>query len=258
MIVCAGCSQTNYNKWPCWPSFLKYFDSDNQILNVGQPALSNEAIMRNVYMSVLKNKEKITKVYIMWSGTHRYQVVDEVVDPTLDISKLKSHPIWNSYFEWHEWRKQHHNDEKHKYYMKHFINFRQNEVRQLERILFTQMFLEKNNIDYKMMFFRGDVLEHDKTKMSIGYYSLYKNIDWNKFIFYKDFETINEFAENEYPQALIKSIDKHPLPLAHYHWVKDIMYKSKKEIPIDEYNKIKNWTIDDTIVYEHNFSKLND
>jgi len=35
----------------------------------------------------------------------------------------------------------------------------------------------------------------------------------------------------------------HPLPLAHYHWVKDVMYKSDILCPAEEYEKMKEWKI---------------
>ena len=33
----------------------------------------------------------------------------------------------------------------------------------------------------------------------------------------------------------------HPLPYAHYKWVKDIMFKSDIEVPMPMFGELKNW-----------------
>ena len=72
-IITAGCSFTRY-KWSCWPNFVKWFEPEHKIINVGNSASSNETIMRSVYNAVSKYTD-IKKIYIMWSGANRYEVV---------------------------------------------------------------------------------------------------------------------------------------------------------------------------------------
>ena len=78
---------------------------------------------------------------------------------------------------------------------------------------------------------------------------LKKQIDWNKFLFYKDKFGLRDFAHELYPsQFPAKDITKgdrhlHPLPYAHYKWVKEIMFKSKSSI--ENESKYKTWEIED-------------
>ena len=239
MIICAGCSYTQY-KWPCWPAYVRWFEKD-EVKNVGASGSANETIMRSVYNSIQKYRSRISKVYIMWSGTHRYEIVQDQIDPTVKKDETVTYSRWNEDFQWNQFYGGHYYSDRHEYYVKNFQNERQNEIRLLERILFTQMFLKRNNIEYKMMVFRKNILDHDLSKMTIGHRALYDEIDWTHFIFYKEFGGLNEFTETEYTEQFNKPYDLHPLPLAHYHWTRDIMYKSDMLCPEDEYAKLKQW-----------------
>ena len=68
--------------------------------------------------------------------------------------------------------------------------------------------------------------------------------NWNKFIFYKQFGGLNEYAEEKYPEEFFKPEDQHPLPLTHYKWVRDIMYQSNLECPPAEMDKLINFKRD--------------
>ena len=61
-------------------------------------------------------------------------------------------------------------------------------------------------------------------------------IDWTKFLFYKDKQGLWEFGEDNYKEYYIPG-ESHPPPIAHYHWVKDVMFKSEILCPEEEYNK---------------------
>jgi len=239
-IITAGCSFTRY-KWSCWPNFVKWFEPEHQIINVGNSASANETIMRSVYNAVFKYND-IKKIYIMWSGANRYEVV---VDKQPDMSKEDA--TWSRYdpdWKWFQYYGGHVERDKHQYYQRHFLNEQQDEIRLLERILFTQLFLKQKGIDYSMMCYMGNILSHDKKKMSNGHFALYNQIDWNKFIFYKQFGGLNEYAEENYPDEFFKLEDQHPLPLTHYKWVRDVMYRSNLECPPDELGKLINFKRD--------------
>ena len=100
------------------------------------------------------------------------------------------------------------------------------------------MFLNKKNIPYTMMVFRKSVLK--ETFYSESERALFNEIDWTKFIFYKDKGGLWEFGKDNYSEYY-KLGESHPPPIAHYHWVKDIMFKSDVLCPQDEYKKIKNY-----------------
>jgi len=238
-IITAGCSYTRY-KWPCWPSYVGLFEPGHTIRNLGAAGSSNETIMRSVHTAVSTHKD-ISKVYIMWSGSNRYEVVHDNIDSELKKKEEITYSRWNHDYEWNQFYGGHYLDDKHHYYVRHFQNERQNDVRTLEKILFTQMFLEKKNIEYRMMCFRADILIHDKSQMSRGHQALYDEIDWARFVFYKDKKGLYEYTTSEWPEQIDEPDDKHPYPLAHYHWVKDIMFKSDKNLTENEYDKVKNY-----------------
>ena len=238
-IITVGCSFTKY-KWSCWPNFISWFETEYKAVNLGAPGNSNETIMRSVYNAVNK-WSNVEKVYVMWSEPNRYEVVHDTLDPSVKKDESVTYSRWDPDFNWNTFYGGHYYKDKHEYYVRHFQNERQNDVRMLERILFTQMYLEKHNIEYKMMCYRGHIIMHDKDKMSNGQRALYNKIDWSKFIFYKEFGGLDDFTEEVCPEQYNKPEDLHPLPLAHYYWVKDIMYKSDKECPEEVYKQNKKW-----------------
>ena len=71
-------------------------------------------------------------------------------------------------------------------------------------------------------------------------HALYKEIDFTKFIFYKDKQGLWEYAEDHFSEYYVPG-ESHPPPIAHYHWVKDVMFKSDIRCPDEEYNKLKNY-----------------
>jgi len=238
-IVTAGCSFTKY-KWPCWPNYIGWFQGGYDLTNLGSAGSSNETIARSVYNAVNKYPS-IKKVYIMWSGSNRYEIVHDEIDHSLKRDETITYSRWDSDFDWNQFYGGHYYKDKHEYYVRWFQNERQNDVRTLETILFTQMFLDKAKIDYTMMCYRGHIIVHDKNKMSNGQKALYDKIDWTKFIFWQEHGGLDDFAKALYKDQYNLPDDYHPLPLAHYHWVKDVIFKSPILCPKDEYEKIKKW-----------------
>ena len=240
-IITAGCSFTRY-KWPTWSNYVEWFEPGYHVVNVGASGSSNETIMRSVYNAVNKWKN-VEKVYVMWSEPNRYEVLHDKLDPTVKKDESVTYSRWDKDFEWNTFYGGHYYKDKHEYYVRHFQNERQNNIRTLERILFTQMFLENNNIEYKMMCYKSIIVVHNRDQMTNGQRALYDRINWKQFIFHNEFDGLNEFAEQQWPEQFNKPTDEHPLPLAHYHWVKDVMYKSDILCPAEEYEKMKEWKI---------------
>jgi hypothetical protein len=89
-----------------------------------------------------------------------------------------------------------------------------------------------------MMLFKEDVLRNDFYSESER--ALHGQIDWKKFLFYKEKSGLWEFGYENFKEYYIPG-ESHPPPIAHYHWVKDIMFKSNILCPEDEYNKLKNY-----------------
>lgn len=89
-----------------------------------------------------------------------------------------------------------------------------------------------------MMLFKGDVLNDEFHSESEK--ALYNEIDWNKFVFYKDKGGLWEFGQEHFSEYYLRG-ESHPPPIAHYYWVKDIIFKSDIECPEDELEKLKDY-----------------
>ena len=204
--IAHGCSFTRYF-WPCWPTFVEWFTTYN-VVNEGEPGSANMTIARKVLNSAHDDPKHI---YIMWSDTNRYEVWHGN-----GLIKTGGHP----------------EPEHHKYYVKHFLHEGQNLYNTLEKILLVQTYLEKKKISYTMMTWKSDIISDQ--------FAIHKDIDWTKFVFYKDRMGLWEYAEENFSEYYLKG-ELHPPPIAHYHWVKDIMFKSDTLCPEDEYNKLKDY-----------------
>ena len=233
--VAHGCSFTRYG-WPCWPKFVPWFNGGITMVNKGRSGSGNETIARAVVNSAMKHNA-IDHMYIMWSGTDRYEVITK--DKGKDEVKGRvTYYVWDEDFQWSTWYGGHPEKDKHDYYRRHFWDEEHQYYRTLENIHRTQMFLDKKQIPYTMMIFNKDVLRNNFYSESER--ALYNEINWNKFLFYKDRCGLWEFAEENYKQYYIPG-ESHPPPIAHYHWVKDVMFQSDIYCPDDEYDKLKNY-----------------
>jgi len=233
--IAHGCSFTRY-KWPCWPKFVTWFNGGTIMKNEGRSGSGNETISRAVINSAMKYKN-IRHMYIMWSGTDRYEVITKDKSE-YELKENMTYNVWDEDFRWSTWYGGHPEQDKHEYYRRHFWNEEHQYYRTLEHIHRTQMFLDNKKIPYTMMVFNKDVLRDNFYSESEK--ALYNMIDWSKFLFYKGRKGLWEFAEDNYKEYYIPG-DTHPPPIAHYHWVKDIMFQSNVLCPADEYDKLKNY-----------------
>jgi len=206
------------------------------MLNKGRSGSGNETISRAAINSAFTHTQ-IDHMYIMWSATDRYEVITK--DKEKDKEKgWATYYMWDEDMQWSTWYGGHPEKEKHEYYRRYFWDEEHQYYRTLEHILRTQMFLDKKNIPYTMMIFNKHVLR--EAFYSQSEHALYNQIDWTKFLFYKDRKGLWEFGEDNYKEYYIPG-ESHPPPIAHYHWVKDVMFKSDILCPEDEYNKLKNY-----------------
>jgi len=233
--IAHGCSFTRY-AWPCWPKFVSWFNGGVTMLNKGRSGSGNETISRAAINSAMKHTQ-IDHMYIMWSGTDRYEVItkDKGAD---EVKGRVTYYVWDEDLQWSTWYGGHPEKEKDEYYRRHFWDEQHQYYRTLEHILRTQMFLEKKRIPYTMMVFKQDVIRKDFYSESER--ALHGMIDWKKFIFYKKDKGLWEFAEEKFKDYYVPG-ESHPPPIAHYHWVKDVMFMSDIMCPKSEYNKLKDY-----------------
>ena len=232
--VAHGCSFTRY-RWPCWPKFVPWFNGGVPMINRGRSASGNETISRFAINSAMKWQE-IDHMYIMWSASDRYEIV--TCDNPYELEGRITYGAWEDDFQWSTWFEGHRLENRNEYFRRNFWNEQHQYYRTLEHILRTQMFLDRKNVPYTMMIFNKHVLNKDHHSESER--ALYKEIDWSKFLFYKDNMGLWEFSEENYKEYYVPG-ETHPPPIAHYHWVKDVMFKSDVECPPEEYVKLQNY-----------------
>ena len=237
LVIAHGCSFTKY-KWSCWPNFLSCYEEGITVKNYGFSASGNETIAREVVNSVLKHKN-IHKMYIMWSGSDRYEVIRDKEEKL--EHEFATYSRFDPDFNWCVWFGGHPDKKQHENHQRHFLNEGHNWFKTLEKILYVQMFLDKHNIDYIMMVYKADALRHEN--LSNAERALYKQIDWTKFKFYGDCQRkhlgLYEFAHEVYPKQFAEKRDEHPLPFTHYKWVKDIIFESDIETTPEELRKLR-------------------
>ena len=92
--IAHGCSFTKY-KWPCWPAYVSWFNGGLTMRNKGRSASGNETISRGAINSALKHNQ-IEHMYIMWSGTDRYEVITKEQGP--DDRGEMTYRVWDKDF----------------------------------------------------------------------------------------------------------------------------------------------------------------
>jgi len=236
-IITHGHCSARY-KWPTWPDFINHYLDDAEIINLGKPGVGNETIARDVVNSCMKHKG-IDHIYIMWGAPHRHDVFTE---GNHNVTNDKdSWSMFDPDYNWTITYNGHYNSQ---------ANDTFDRYKTLENILYTQMFLDKQSIEYTMMIYDTRTLPIE-VQQSKSEHALKQKIDWNKFLFYKKSLGLRDFAEYLYPDQFPDEESNkgdrhlHPLPYAHYKWVKDIMFQSQHEISLQLDNKYKLWKSSD-------------
>jgi len=240
-IILHGHCSARY-KWPTWADFIGLYQKGAEIVNLAKPGCGNESMARDVVNSVMKYSN-IFHVYVMWGAPHRYEVISETTDKIENNNFTWS--MWDPDFEWTVSYNGHWDPEQHRNYKRYFQTEKLNRYKTLENILYTQMFLDKHEVDYTMMVY-------DRRSLPVGLKSnseraLEKQIDWNKFKFYKDVMGLRDFGQHLYKEHFLDRNDNsddphtHPLPYIHYKWVKDVMFESDKDIDQEQYDRLKSW-----------------
>lgn len=224
MITCHGCSLTNY-KWKCWPEFLQWF-VDEDVYNYGISGNANETIVRSVVETALRIRP--SHIFIMWTGPFRYEIVRNDKEES-EVKKTKqTFKIYDKYFDWNIWAGGHWDNKFDEMYKKEFLDSNQVNVRNLERVLYVQHFLDKLGIDYTMMQMNQFSIQH--RSWCDGYSRLYNEVNWKKWKWYSDKKGLMEYQQEKFPEYVYKG-DWHPAPYAHYQWLREIVLQTARDCP---------------------------
>ena len=107
-----------------------------------------------------------------------------------------------------------------------------NSLQTLENILRTQHFLSSYTLRYTMMIYNNNILDKDC--------KLYQEIDWSKFIFYKNNKGLEEYSNENFSEYKIKD-EFTPPPIAQFYWVKNIMFNSELILNKMQMDNLSDW-----------------
>ncbi len=186
ILLASGCSFT-FEKWN-WPTFVKD-ELNYDLLNVAMASQGNGLISKKVIYNVQKlletYKPEDILVGVMWSGVDRDDFFVEnyedkgnidgwIENPTSIIDGQNNWLITN--FHW--------SIPLAKIWYENFHTHTGSMIKTMERILYTQWFLEKNNIKYFMSsfidIFHAHGAEYFITTKEVEY--LYKQINFDNFL----------------------------------------------------------------------------
>ncbi len=218
-----GCSYTRYY-WPTWASILgreyEYFE------NWGQPGIGNRAILEKLTECIMNNElTSNDTIIIQWSDFHRFDV--HMPMPSLpegwaqggnmllaeDFSKSWISSVWNE-----------------KSYIMHSLNFISLAIMVLNSLPCKWYMTSIHDI-------KKDILNNpDKTVAIelINYLKIFDHKNWlvPMDVFFENFDfPIKELMNDNN----IFEKDLHPIPIAHYAWLKEILVPVIKKDPSEEW-----------------------
>lgn len=218
-----GCSYTRYY-WPTWAEILgreyEYFE------NWGQPGVGNRAIIEKLTECIMNNK--ITEndtVIIQWSDFHRFDV--HMPMPSLpegwaqggnmllaeDFDKTWISSVWNE-----------------KSYIMHTLNFISLGIMVLESLPCKWYMTSIHDI-------KKDILTNPDKSVSIelvNYLKIFDHKNWLKpmDVFFENYDfPIKELLNDRH----VTEKDLHPIPIAHYAWLNEILVPVVKKDPSEEW-----------------------
>ena len=230
-LIVSGCSFT-FEPWN-WPTYVaEHFDMN--LVNVGLASQGNGLISKKAIYTVdvaLKSKKaEDLLVGIMWSGISRYDfyVKDTILpkntngwqeNPTsvIGTDDTRNWMILNWGWE-NEYSKQ---------WYGNFDTDIGSVIRTLQNILFTQWYLERNNVNYFMTTYM-DIFENFNFDSSpeLGY--LYNMIDFTKFL---PVDGCFEWVRDNYLKKGLPELDKygnqgdHPKKFGHQKFAAEVINK---------------------------------
>ena len=240
-ILVVGCSfshhmeDENLNKVKAWPDWMSEILSEElYVCNISLPGASNELIKRMVTKKSME--QNWDHIIIQWSTIDRWDY---------PIS-LDEHPMFVRY-----WPNGSNLGQKNENFYKHYYSVYGAVIDTLENILFTQQFLNSENIPYSMitignLFTLSSTIQQIKNLMDRGgdYYSVRENV------LEKMEKMQNIFIDTDSVPVLLNKIDlnnflftddnKNPFGGGMLEWI----YNEKKDYPKC------NWHFDETQSYE--------
>lgn len=186
ILLTSGCSFV-FEPWN-WPTFVKD-ELDFDLLNVGMASQGNGLISKKVIYNVeellKKYKPEDIIVGVMWSGIDRKDFFVQDYKNNGNIDGWIENPthIIEGHNNWlitnFSWKIQHA-----QYWYQHFHSHVGSMVETIERVLYTQWYLEKNNIKYFMSsfldIFHGNNANFLLESKEVDY--LYKQINFDTFL----------------------------------------------------------------------------
>ena len=186
-FIASGCSFT-FEDW-CWPTpVAEHYDMN--LINVGMGSQDNALISKKAIYQVDKLLKEGTNpddifVGIMWSGIDRYSFFTEDTTQRVNTNGWLQNPTAiNGNLENAHWiiLNGHWETREAKSFYGNISTTPGMIIRTIQHILFTQWYLEKNNIKYFMTTFMNILNQHPGWLNHFDIRYLYDMIDQSKFI----------------------------------------------------------------------------
>ena len=229
-LIASGCSFT-FEPWN-WPTFVAE-EMDMDLINVGMGSMGNGLISKRLIYRVteeLKTKrpEDIV-VGVMWSGIDRndfyidgsdHENIDGWIENPTSVAENRNWLITNIH-----WKTR-----PSKLWYENFHTDIGSIIQTVQNILFTQWFLERNNIKYFMSTYLDIFAQYQENflkEKDIDY--LFKQIDFEKFL---PIEGCREWIANHYPTTGYGNVqvELHPNSFGHQKFANEVVVPFIKTI----------------------------
>lgn len=229
-LVTSGCSFSADTH--CWPVHLAKIINAEHHYQLGKGSAGNDYINRSIVRKVsnlLSRGVKSNEIFVaaMWSGQDRFSHYF-----TTEVFKLRTHffrpyysatnpltyPDDDTHGKWLLTNVGFDNNFTKTYY-KYYYDQTDMSIKTHERILSTQLFLEKHNINYVFSQYKDKILDYPKP--SKKHFEHFENeISWNKFIP----DACYEWCKKNMPDDFKHENDDHPTLVQHKAYTRKVMY----------------------------------